>query len=375
VLIKTDDAPDGPILVAVSGGSDSLAILHLVQKALPTQTLYAATVDHGLRPEAADEAKFVAEICRTLNIPHVTLHWSPKSHHSSQSARFARYELLVAHARQVGAKTIALGHTLDDQAETLLMRSLRAKSTSGTRGLSGMTPFSSYDEIKLWRPALGVKRMALQEFLQTQGQDWINDPSNEKLESERVRIRNFLNGHNSSFPNHEAIARLATLSAKSRLWLGQQTANAITSHCTISADGAAQFRCPSDLPLLVAIDVVSTLVLTIGGMPFRPSVSKLRTPALSAKQGTQSKCAVGRCLLTWKCHTLTIEREPRNIPPLPQLLQTKQIYDGAWTLANGQKPAPFIVALERFRTEVDDPVYLAVQKLVSKRPFPSVYST
>jgi hypothetical protein len=56
-------------------------------------------------------------------------------------------------------------------------------------------------------------------------------------------------------------------------------------------------------------------------------------------------------------------------------LQTKQIYDGTWSVAKGQKPAPFIVALERFRTEVDDPVYLAVQKLVSKRPFPSVYST
>ncbi len=375
MLIKTDDAPDGPILVAVSGGSDSLAILHLVQKALPKRTLYAATVDHGLRPEAADEAKFVAEICSKLDIPHVTLQWSPKSDRSSQSARFARYELLAAHAHQVGAKTIALGHTLDDQAETLLMRSLRAKSTSGTRGLSGMTPFSAYEDIKLWRSALAARRKALQEFLQHQGQDWINDPSNEKLESERVRIRNFLNSQNSFFPNHEAIARLAALSAKSRLWLGQQTANAITSHCTISADGAAQFHCPSYLPLLVAIDVVSTLVLTIGGMPFRPSVSKLRTPALAAKQGTQSKCAVGRCLLTSKSHTLTIEREPRNIPPLPQLLQTKQIYDGTWTLAKGKKPTPFIVALERFRTEVDDPVYLAVQKLVSKRPFPSVYST
>ncbi len=375
MLIDFDDAPAGTILVAVSGGSDSLALLLLLKATLPNHKIYAATVDHGLRSEAKLEAKFVSGICAKLAVPHVTLTWSPNSKRSSQAARLARYELLVTHARTIGATTIALGHTLNDQAETLVMRSLRTKPTSGTRGMSGMTVWSSYEDIKLWRPALNTKREDLRKFLEDQRQDWINDPSNEKLTSERVSLRNYLNSKPADFPTIETIARFATLSAQSRYWLGKRTAHLINDHCSINAAGNMQFMYPKNCPGPIVIDTLSTLILAAGGLPFRPAISKLQAAADSAVHGTSSRHAVGRCLVSVKKHVITIEREARNIPTIPTTAHKPKLYDGVWLLEVGKEPVPFIASLERFRTEMDDDVYFAVQKLVSKRPFPRVCST
>ena len=103
-------------LIAVSGGSDSLALLHQLAESKPKSTLFVATVDHQLRPESASEARFVAKISANLGLPHKTLRWDHNNqtsdHISSKAAREGRYALLVAHAKSVGATAIALGHTL-----------------------------------------------------------------------------------------------------------------------------------------------------------------------------------------------------------------------------------------------------------------------
>ncbi len=375
MLIETQGLEGSKVLVAVSGGSDSIALLHLLKTNLRHDQMFVATVDHGLRPEAAEEAEFVAKACMVLKIPHQTLKWSPDEKKSSQAARLARYELLVAHARDVGCQTIALGHTLDDQAETLVMRSLRAKPNSGTRGLSGMTVWSSYEDVKLWRPLLEAPRNELRKYLNDQCQVWIDDPSNEKTSSERVRIRRFLSDDKHQYPSKEVISKLAAYSARSRHWLGRQTARLIDEHCSVDQSGHLQFTCPKNLPNLLVLDTLSTLVLAVGGMPFRSPISKLKVSAKAAKQGTKSITTIGRCLVSTNNHLVTVEREDRNIPPLPKLGRQPTHFDGTWLLADDQNRKPFIAALERFRTDVDDEVYFAVQRLVENKPFPLVYST
>ncbi len=146
------------MLIAVSGGSDSLALLHQLADTHPHGSLQIATVDHQLRPESATEAKFVAEISAKLGLPHTILHWENLGQSSSKAAREGRYKLLVAHAKAIGAASIALGHTMDDQAETILMRAKRMTPTSGTRGLSGMVEKTTYDGITLLRPLLNTRR-------------------------------------------------------------------------------------------------------------------------------------------------------------------------------------------------------------------------
>ena len=178
--------------VAVSGGSDSLALLHILQEwgGVP---MAAATVDHGLRPEAADEAKTVANICEALGVPHKTLNWQGwdgKGNLQAQ-ARQNRYSLLADWAEAENCDTVVLGHTLDDQAETFLMRLSRA---SGVDALAGMESCIWRHNQRFDRPLLSVRRAELQNYLSAKGIDWIDDPSNEDERFDRVKARKAL-GH------------------------------------------------------------------------------------------------------------------------------------------------------------------------------------
>src|SRR5437764_6063201 len=134
-------ARDARIGVAVSGGPDSLALLLLTAAARPGQ-VEAATIDHGLRPEAPDEAAMVAAVCSRLGVRHATLtaRWSEVPESAIQErARNQRYRLLGYWAEERGLDALATAHHAEDQAETLLMRLARA---SGVRGLGGMRPRS-----------------------------------------------------------------------------------------------------------------------------------------------------------------------------------------------------------------------------------------
>ncbi len=185
--------PPGSIGVAVSGGSDSLALLYLLNDFCLSQKLdlYAVTVDHSLRDGSQDEAKVVAQMCARIGVPHDTLTWNDWSGKGNLqlAAREARYSKMAewAHDRQID--TIAVGHTADDQAETMLMRLARR---AGVDGLSGMNSRSVREGINWVRPLLRTRRALLQEYLVSRGVSWINDPSNEDDRFDRVRIRKVL---------------------------------------------------------------------------------------------------------------------------------------------------------------------------------------
>jgi tRNA(Ile)-lysidine synthase len=149
------------LLLAVSGGPDSTALLLMAQAWAARRggvpRLEAATVDHGLRPESADEARAVAALCEKLAIPHHTLLWQgekPKTR-LQERAREARYALLAQCAKAAGADVIVTGHHLDDQAETALFRLMRG---SGVAGLRGMSAQSARDGVTIARPLLGFPR-------------------------------------------------------------------------------------------------------------------------------------------------------------------------------------------------------------------------
>jgi tRNA(Ile)-lysidine synthase len=181
----------GPVGVAVSGGSDSMAALHLLAAAgVPVA---AVTVDHGLRPEAAAEARFVARACAALGVAHSVLTWAgptPTGNLSDQ-ARRARYGLLADWARGRGIGAVVLGHTADDQAETFLMRLARE---AGIDGLSGMRAQWSEAGVSFHRPFLGVTRADLRGYLKRRGIGWVEDPTNADMRYDRVKARQALAG-------------------------------------------------------------------------------------------------------------------------------------------------------------------------------------
>jgi tRNA(Ile)-lysidine synthase len=185
---------DAKIVVAVSGGSDSMAVLHAMTDARGgkgPKNLEAVTVDHGLRDGSADEAARVAKFCAELNVKHTTLTWGGWNGEGNlqDAARRARYKLIADWARENNIEGVVLGHTKDDLAETFLMQ------VSRKAGLDGLTSLREEVEMHgVWfhRPFLGARRSELQEQLRSQGVEWIDDPSNEDEAFARVRIRNAL---------------------------------------------------------------------------------------------------------------------------------------------------------------------------------------
>ena len=178
-------ASDGRILLAVSGGPDSLALLLLAQETMPDR-IAAATVDHGLRPEAADEAAFVAGICNQRGvIHHILTPDRPITRNVQSSARAVRYALLESAADQADCRSIATAHHQDDQLETLLMRLARG---SGLDGLSGIRARNG----RIIRPMLGFSKTELEQICAAENVQPVRDPSNDDIDFDRVKMRQFL---------------------------------------------------------------------------------------------------------------------------------------------------------------------------------------
>ena len=193
------------VLLAVSGGPDSLAMLLLAHAAMPARIL-AATVDHELRPEAAAEASFVAAVCGKLNIPHSTLRPSKAITGNLQSeARAVRYALLQTEADAAGCNWIATAHHADDQLETVLMRIARG---SGIDGLAAVRARQG----RIIRPMLGFTKSKLEEICALSGITPVLDPSNTNDSFDRVAMRQWLSSNTHPFDPHRAV-RTATASA------------------------------------------------------------------------------------------------------------------------------------------------------------------
>jgi tRNA(Ile)-lysidine synthase len=220
------------IVVAVSGGPDSVALMWLMARwrrdLANGPRLFAVTVDHGLRTEAAREAREVKRLARALDLPHRTMRWAgdkPKTGLPA-AARAARYRLLAQAARAVGATHIFTAHTRDDQAETLLMRLLRG---SGIAGLAAMARESVRDDVVLARPLLDVPKSRLIATLNKAKIAFADDPTNRDPAFTRPRLRALLPRLAEEGGDGRALARLAARLAR---------ANAAVD---VLADGAERY--------------------------------------------------------------------------------------------------------------------------------------
>jgi len=200
------------LVLAVSGGPDSIALMWLVARWRRAMTrgprLIAVTVDHGLRPEAAREARDVKRLAKELDLPHRTLRWTgakPKTGLPA-AARAARYRLLAKAAQSSGATHILTAHTRDDQAETLLMRMLRG---SGIAGLGAMARESGRDGVYLARPLLDVSKSQLIATLNKAKIGYADDPTNRDEAYTRPRLRALMPALAEEGGDSRNLARLA----------------------------------------------------------------------------------------------------------------------------------------------------------------------
>ncbi|WP_299326196.1 tRNA lysidine(34) synthetase TilS [Parasphingopyxis sp.] len=230
----TSKAPtaDARLGIAVSGGPDSLALLSLAAQAYPG-AIQAATVDHGLRPEAADEARHVTAICTTLAVPHTILTPAePISGNLQSAARVARYALLEDWRNRERLRWIATAHHADDQIETVLMRLMRG---SGVDGLSAIRPING----SIIRPLLSFTKADLVAHIAQAGIAAVSDPSNSDDTFDRVRLRKAL----ADLPDFDPsrIARTVDAlreSSEALQWLTDQEADRSIEH----NDGSVALR-------------------------------------------------------------------------------------------------------------------------------------
>lgn len=203
------------LLLAVSGGPDSTALLLLIDRWRKSAgvEIAVATVDHRLRPESADEARQVAKLCAARGLPHHTLVWEGASPSTrvQERARAARYSLLAACAKKLGADAILTAHHADDQAETILMRLTRG---SGVTGLAGMAASSMRDGVVLARPLLGIAKADLLAVCRAEGVVAIDDPSNADAKFRRAALRDLGPTLAAQGLDGEALRRLGHRSAQ-----------------------------------------------------------------------------------------------------------------------------------------------------------------
>src|SRR5258708_30335785 len=220
------------MVVGVCGGPDSVALMWLMARWRRALTrgprLIAVTVDHGLRAEAAREARDVKRLAKSLDLPHQTLRWTGNKPRTGlpAAARAARYRLLAQAARKHGATHVLTAHTRDDQAETLLMRVLRG---SGIAGLAAMARESERDGVRLARPLLDISKSRLIATLNKAKIGFADDPTNRDTGFTRPRLRAIMPVLGEEGGDARNLARLAARLAR---------ANAAVEVLT---DGAARY--------------------------------------------------------------------------------------------------------------------------------------
>jgi tRNA(Ile)-lysidine synthase len=307
------------LLIAVSGGPDSTALLLMADewaKRRGKTRIEAATVDHGLRPESANEAKAVGEICARLGVGHRVLQWKGVKPTSrlQERAREARYRLLVDHAKAIGADAVMTAHHADDQAETVLFRLLRG---SGLAGLRGMDLMTARDGMMIARPLLGLKKRDLIAFATARGAPFIDDPSNLDPRFARTRVRALLARLGEEGLDADALDRLSRRARETEEALGRLTTEV---EAQVGSEGAIDARALFAAPIAIAQRILARRIAEAGGREAtRIGLEKIETLATALRDALKERRAYGANLggvvvrLTTKGRLTFAPEPPRKI--------------------------------------------------------------
>ena len=314
------------LLLAVSGGSDSTALLVLAarwarglsKRHKHPPKLAAVTIDHGLRPESRREALAVKQLARRLGVPHRTLSWRGKKPNTGlqEAARYARYRLLAEEAARSGYEHILTAHTLDDQAETVLFRLARGSGLTGLAGMADAAPIPVGRDaaIFLVRPLLRVSKARLVATLRAIGIAHSEDPTNRDPRYTRTRLRALLPGLAQEGLDADGLARLA-----SRMRRAEATIEfAVAAARAALAPGPWRHRGPivfetarfADLPAEVALRLLGRAVTHAGNEgPVELGKLELLYDALRSARAPLRRTLAG-ALITLAPERLTVERAP-----------------------------------------------------------------
>ncbi len=326
------------VAVAVSGGGDSMALFALMSELWREQpgNLRCVSVDHGLRAESAAECESVREFAEARFHPHSTLRWKREERRAGNlqsEARKARYRLIADWARSKGIRTAALAHTLDDQAETLLLNLARG---SGVDGLSAMPRRLRRNGIEWTRPLLGFSRSELRECLTERGVSWAEDPANSDARYDRVKARRMLDHLETLGATRERLAATADRMALARLVLERSAHAAAERIAEVSAAGDVEFG-PEiwELPEELKLRLAAAALRFRSGADYRPRIDALKRCLANVGDGdasTLSGCVMSRM----GGGGLRVARERAACPPP---VPPGEVWDGRWAMSGETPPS------------------------------------
>ena len=343
-LDRGDEPLSGPLAVgvAVSGGGDSIALLHLLAEATSFAgvRIEVATVDHRLRPEAAEEATFVARLCAARNLTHQTLVWAdhPATGNLMQAASEARRRLLAAWARSRGLARVAMAHTADDQAESFLMALARG---SGLDGLCGMRGAWSEEGMDFIRPLLSVSRAELRDYLRRHGHDWREDPTNDDDRFARARVRKAMQVLDGLDINGRRLNETMRNLAEVRGLLDRTLAGFVEAHVNEQV-GTVYVRRTSylDLPMEIRRRFLSAIIRWMSGSRHAPRHDQLF--ALSMNIRDKHVATLGGCIFMNDGEVIGILREPNAVQAR---VETSLVWDHRWQVDGPGGPGIEVGAL------------------------------
>ena len=348
--LAAQDRPGGTGLIgiAVSGGGDSISLMHLAARAVAGARLRIVSVNHGLRAEAADEIALVAEQAARLGLPHEVLDWRWDGQGNLQAAaRDGRWAAIRRWSDASGVDTILLGHTEDDQLETLLMRLARG---SGIDGLTGMARADWRDGLRVVRPLLDVPRAVLRNWLRQQKIPWCDDPSNEDPRFDRVRARQMFAQLETLGLSRKRLLQTAEHMQAAHLSLQRAAQDFARSHVRqdtgdLVFDKAALALDKEDAPRRVMVAALAW----VGGSTYKPRFDNMLDAVTQAVKGRT--VTLGGCILSAEpgggarmtreaAATRTASREPHQIDGA-----TGVLWDRRWFLEGPMSPRVTVSAL------------------------------
>lgn len=274
--------PPRALAVAVSGGPDSMALLHFLSVLLAQHKkktrIHAVTVDHGLRPEAAAEAAQVGIWVQDwAQVTHHVVQWKGRKPASSiqERAREKRYELLADFCAEKKIRHLYLAHHQSDQAETFLFRLAKG---SGLDGLSCMTAEAPYrdTDLLLCRPFLDVPKTALEHYCRSHAIPFVADPGNENRDYARIRLRQAMPVLEAEGLSEKRLAVTAARLQRARAALDFYAAKIIRSAVTIEHDRAAiRLSTLRSAPEEIRLRVVRQVIATMGDDGYGPRLERL----------------------------------------------------------------------------------------------------
>jgi tRNA(Ile)-lysidine synthase len=315
------------VVLAVSGGADSVCLMRLVCRWLAdngghSPRVEIATVDHGLRAESSEEARWVGEQAKLLGLPHSVLVWSGEKPKTGiqDAARRARYELLSAYARRGTPSAVVTAHTQDDQAETFLMRLARGSGLDGLAAMPARRSLRPDGAVQLVRPLLGVAKARLVATLDELGQKWIEDPSNDMHAFERVRLRKAWSALEEIGLTGEKIALSAERLGRARDAL-DESADAFRHALVELHDGIYASFSRNGFNLVsreVRVRVLSSLLQAFGGSSGIARLAQVEMLESALSSGADLAQTLGGCLVSAGSKTVRIYREPsgRDLPEI-----------------------------------------------------------